>query len=237
MLGTQGIWNVCSFDAAWWDNYCHMSTWLCKWQVPKVTFENLVYLLWLPFCQKMYLEECRLKVWLLFLYLFFSSIHHVHLLLSSTSNFMTEYFPYMIRSANVLGGAHVQWEIELLGFEIPKVIYKITSFLFFFFFWHAWGVWRGGWLWGVKKVRYLPFKKKKKHLIQNLFEMVLIVAYILRWLWNCGSAIVDHQTSFYLWMWTCWMVIWISKIWIYLILFFVATKGCTNKRKNKNKTG
>ena len=23
--------------------------------------------------------------------------------------------------------------------------------------------------------------------------MVVIVAYILRWLWNCGSAIVDHQ--------------------------------------------
>ena len=39
----------------------------------------------------------------------------------------------MIRSANVLEGAHVQWEIELLGFEIPKVIYKISSFLFFFF--------------------------------------------------------------------------------------------------------
>ena len=57
--------------------------------------------------------------------LFFSSIHHVHLLLSSTSNFMTEYFPYMIRSANVLEGAHVQWEIELLSFEMPKVIYKI----------------------------------------------------------------------------------------------------------------
>ena len=61
----------------------------------------------------------------------------------------------MIRSANVLEGAHVQWEIELCGFEIPKVIYKISSFLFFFFF----GM-RGG-LWGVKKVRYLPFKKKK----------------------------------------------------------------------------
>ena len=61
----------------------------------------------------------------------------------------------MIRSANVLEGAHVQWEIELLGFEIPKVIYKISSFLFFFFF----GM-RGG-LWGVKKGRYLPIKKKK----------------------------------------------------------------------------
>ena len=50
----------------------------------------------------------------------------------------------MIRSANVLEGAHVQWEIELLGFEIPKVIYKITSFLFFFFFLACVGGFGGG---------------------------------------------------------------------------------------------
>ena len=29
--------------------------------------------------------------------------------------------PFMIRPANVPEGAHIQWEIELLGFEMPKV--------------------------------------------------------------------------------------------------------------------
>ena len=110
-------------------------------------------------------------------------------------------------------------------------------FLILFFFGMRGGLWGGGGgLWGVKKVRYIPFKKKKKkHLIQNLFEMVVIVAYILRWLWNCGSAIVDHQTSFYLWMWTCWMVIWISKIWIYLIFFLLPQKVVEIRGRTKTK--
>lgn len=32
------------------------------------------------------------------------------------------FFPHIIRPANVPEGAHIQWEIELLGFEMPKVI-------------------------------------------------------------------------------------------------------------------
>ena len=39
--------------------------------------------------------------------------------------FYDQLFPYTIRPANVPEGAPVQWEIELLSFEMPKVIYKI----------------------------------------------------------------------------------------------------------------
>lgn len=34
----------------------------------------------------------------------------------------------MIRPANVPEGAHVQWEIELLGFEMPKVMKQKPSY-------------------------------------------------------------------------------------------------------------
>ena len=43
--------------------------------------------------------------------------------------FYDQLFPYTIRPANVPEGAHVQWEIELLGFEMPKVIYKYPTFV------------------------------------------------------------------------------------------------------------
>lgn len=35
------------------------------------------------------------------------------------------FFPHIVRPANVPEGAHIQWEIELLGFEMPKVISKV----------------------------------------------------------------------------------------------------------------
>ena len=153
-------------------------------------------------------------MWLLFLYLFFSSIHHVHLLLSSTSNFMTEYFPYMIRSANVLEGAHVQWEIELLGFEIPKVIYKISSFLFFLFFFF----WGGGG--GLKK--WDIFLKKKKC---TWFKICLKWLSLLHIFWDgCGTVEVLLLTTRLVFTYGCELVEWsfgypkYESIWFYFLL-------------------
>lgn len=42
----------------------------------------------------------------------------------SSSKYVMIFSPNMVRPANVPEGAHVEWEIELLGFEMPKVIYK-----------------------------------------------------------------------------------------------------------------
>lgn len=34
--------------------------------------------------------------------------------------------PFITRPVNVPEGAHIQWEIELLGFETPKVLLRIV---------------------------------------------------------------------------------------------------------------
>lgn len=36
--------------------------------------------------------------------------------------------PFMIRPADVPESAHIQWEIELLGFETPKVFTNLVKF-------------------------------------------------------------------------------------------------------------
>jgi hypothetical protein len=51
-------------------------------------------------------------------------LHLYLLLLSSTSKYVLIFSSKMVRLANVPEGAHVEWEIELLGFEMPKVVYK-----------------------------------------------------------------------------------------------------------------
>lgn len=42
------------------------------------------------------------------------------------------FFPHIARPANVPEGAHIQWEIELLGFEMPRVISKVILSVMFY---------------------------------------------------------------------------------------------------------
>jgi hypothetical protein len=59
-------------------------------------------------------------------YLIFVFIINTSFLTSSFFYFKicADFSPNTIRPVNVPEGAHVVWEIELLGFEMPKVIFK-----------------------------------------------------------------------------------------------------------------
>lgn len=108
MVGTWGIWNVCSFNVAWRDCSCHMSSWLCIWQVSQVSFYNLVYdSIIVDTIYKVLHHEWNCPV-----------VNIIFVLI-----FVLAHFSQYSRPANVPEGAHIQWEIELLGFEMPKVIF------------------------------------------------------------------------------------------------------------------
>ena len=80
---------------------------------------------WLDVCI-FYMNQC--SFWLLSV---ISSSYFLFLSLLKNNNLFCTLF-HVIRPANVPAGAHVQWEIELLGFEMPKVqIYEMNTIVIF----------------------------------------------------------------------------------------------------------
>lgn len=134
VIGAWRTWDVCSFDVAWRDISCDVPSWLCVWQICKVNISNLVFPYILSRCwrYKLWVHEVdRMMILITFtltaaiivfllLLLFF---HHLHCCLTNSK--ICSCFFLNDRPASVPEGAHVQWEIELLGFEMPKVVLLI----------------------------------------------------------------------------------------------------------------